>query len=265
MYPILLNLGRLQLYSYGVMLFISFMSGIALAEHRAKRFGVDPRKITDLALWVLIAVILGSRLFYVAFHWDEFRNNLIDIVKFWGNPPGLSGLMFYGGLIGGFAAGLVFVWVNRLPLVKLLDAVMPGIMLGEGFTRIGCFLNGCCFGRECPGFPGMVFPPASPAGSRFPGVPIHPTQLYSSIAGFVLFGLALLLERRRLKDGVLFSILLILYAMFRFLVDFVRYYENDANLWGNQIVSLVLAAGGVVLLILFQRESRRAPSSGRQA
>lgn len=265
MYPVLLNLGRLQLYSYGVMLFISFLCGIALAEQRAKRFGVDPKRITDLALWVLIAVILGSRLFYVAFHWDEFRNNLIDIIKFWGNPPGLSGLMFYGGLIGGFIAGLIFVWVNRLPVIKLLDAVMPGIMLGEGFTRIGCFLNGCCFGRECQGFPGMVFPPGSPAGSRFPGVPIHPTQLYSSAAGFVLFGIALWLERRRLKEGVLFAVLLILYAMFRFLVDFIRYYENAANLWGNQIVSLTLAAIGVVLLILFQRRARQGSSSRSQS
>lgn len=263
MYPVLLNLGRLQIYSYGVMLFVAFVCGIALAEQRAKRFGVDPRKITDLALWVLIAVILGSRLFYVAFHWGEFRNNLIDIIKFWGNPPGLSGLMFYGGFIGGFIAGLIFVWVNRLPVVKLLDAVMPGIVLGEGFTRIGCFLNGCCFGKECPNSTGVIFPPGSPAGSTFPGVSIHPTQLYSSAAGFVLFGIALLLERRRLKDGVLFAILLILYAMYRFLVDFVRYYENDANLWGNQIVSLALAAVGLALLILFQRRGRHNSSLRR--
>ncbi|MBM3315371.1 prolipoprotein diacylglyceryl transferase [candidate division WOR-3 bacterium] len=259
MHPILLNLGSLQLYSYGVMLFISFICGIALAEHRARKFGVEPRKITDLALWVLVAVIVGSRLFYVAFHWDEFRHNLVEIVKFWGNPPGLSGLMFYGGLIGGFIAGLIFVRVNRLPVVKLMDAVMPGIMLGEGFTRIGCFLNGCCFGKECHGFPGMVFPAGSPAGARFHDAPIHPTQLYSSAAGFILFGIALILERRRFKDGVLFSVLLIAYSMFRFGIDFVRYYEDGANLWGNQVVSLALAGVGVALLILFQRRPRKQP------
>lgn len=253
MHPILFRVGSLQLYSYGLMLFLSFLAGIALTEHRAKRFGLDPRRITDLALWVLIAVVVGSRLFYVAFHWNEFRHNLIDIIKFWGNPPGLSGLMFYGGFIGAFAAGLIFVRVNRLPLVKLLDAVAPAIMLGEGLTRIGCFLNGCCFGRVAHGFPGMRFPPDSPAGAVARGALLHPTQLYSSAAGFILFGLLLLLERRRLKDGVLFAVMLILYSLFRFGIDFVRYYENDANLWGNQVVSLAIAAVGVALLVLFLR------------
>jgi phosphatidylglycerol:prolipoprotein diacylglycerol transferase len=253
MHPILLKLGSLQLYSYGLMLFLSFVVGIVLTEYRAKKLGVDPRQITDLALWVLLAVVVGSRLFYVAFHWDDFKHNLLDIVKFWGNPPGLSGLMFYGGFIGAFIAGLVFVRLNRLPVVKLLDAVSPAIMLGEGLTRIGCFLNGCCFGREAHSFPGMVFPPESPAGATFHGVPIHPTQLYSSAAGFTLFGLALLLGRRRLKDGVQFSVILILYSLFRFGIDFVRYYENRANFWGNQVVSLALAAVGGALLVFFLR------------
>ncbi|MEO0069543.1 MAG: prolipoprotein diacylglyceryl transferase [candidate division WOR-3 bacterium] len=256
MFPVLLRIGNLQLYSYGVMLFISFVLGIYLVEQRARRFGVDPKKITDLALWVLLAVVLGSRLFYVAFHWSEFKHNQIDIIRFWGNPPGLSGLMFYGGFLGAFIAGLIFVWVNRLPLVRLLDAVAPAIVLGEGFTRIGCFLNGCCFGKPTNSFLGVLFPPNSPAGAQFPNQPIHPTQLYSSLAGFVLFGLALLLERKKSKPGVLFAIILILYSLFRFGIDFVRYYENAANFWGNQVVALSLALLGVILLIIFLRRSR---------
>ncbi|MEO0052846.1 MAG: prolipoprotein diacylglyceryl transferase, partial [candidate division WOR-3 bacterium] len=229
MLPVLIRIGNFQLYSYGVMLFISFVLGIMIVERRAKRFGVEPKRITDLALWVLLAVVLGSRLFYVAFHWDEFRNDLVGIIRFWGNPPGLSGLMFYGGFLGAFIAGLVFVWLNRLPLLKMLDAVAPALVLGEGFTRIGCFLNGCCFGKPttCP--LGMVFPAGSAAGAQFPNQTIHPTQLYSSLAGFVLFGVALLLEQRKLKPGVLFGIILLLYSLFRFGIDFVRYYEDAAN------------------------------------
>lgn len=254
MFPVLLRIGNLQLYSYGVMLFISFILGITFVESRARRFGVQPKKISDLALWVLIAVVLGARFFYVGFHWEEFRQNPINTIKFWGNPPGLSGLMFYGGLLGGFLAGLLFVWRNRLPLVRLLDAVAPALVLGEGFTRIGCFLNGCCFGKPTGSIFGVVFPPNSAAGATFPNQAIHPTQLYSSFAGFVLFGLALLLERKRLKPGVLFSIILILYSLFRFGIDFVRFYENAANFWGNQVVSLVLALAGAVLLLVFTRK-----------
>jgi len=259
MFPTLLRIGNFQLYSYGVMLFISFLAGIALTEQRAKRFGIEPKTITDLALWVLVAVVIGSRLFYVAFHWDEFKHNLIDTFRFWGNPPGLSGLMFYGGFLGAFSAGLIFVWVKRLPLLKLLDAVAPAIMLGEGFTRIGCFLNGCCFGKPTSLGLGVVFPLHSPAGAQFPNQPIHPTQLYSSLAGFILFGIALILERRRLKDGMLFAIMLILYSLFRFGIDFVRYYENGANFWGNQVVALLLVAVGLVLLVVFLRRPQRQP------
>ncbi|MGB9741561.1 MAG: prolipoprotein diacylglyceryl transferase [candidate division WOR-3 bacterium] len=254
MLPVLIRAGRFQLYSYGVMLFISFVLGIWIVESRAKRFGVEPKKITDLALWVLLAVVLGARLFYVAFHWDEFRHDLAGIFRFWGNPPGLSGLMFYGGFLGAFTAGLIYVWLNRLPLLKLLDAVAPALVLGEGFTRIGCFLNGCCFGKPTASPLGLVFPPYSAAGAQFPGQPIHPTQLYSSLAGFILFGLALVLERRRLKPGVLFGTILLLYSLFRFGIDFVRYYENAANFWGNQVVALGLSLLALVLVIIFSRK-----------
>ena len=251
MFPTVLKIGNLHIYSYGVMLFISFVCGIAIVEHRAKKFGVDSKKVTDLALWVLLAVVLGSRLFYVAFHWSEFSNDLVGIIAFW--RGGLAGLMFYGGFLGGIIAGVLFVRLNKLPVRWLVDAVAPAIMLGEGFTRIGCFLNGCCFGAPTGSPFGLVFPPESPAGATFLGQPIQPTQLYSSAAGFLLFLFALWLEKRRLKPGAVAAILLIIYSLFRFGIDFVRYYENSANLWGNQIVALCLTAVGVALLILFLR------------
>ncbi len=254
MFPTILKLGGLQIYSYGLMLFLSFVVGIAIVERRAKRFGVDPRRITDLALWVLVSVVIGARLFYVAFHWSEFANDLVGIIAFW--RGGLAGLMFYGGFLGGIVAGMVFVMVHRLPVRRLMDAVAPAVMLGEGFTRIGCFLNGCCFGKPtaCP--IGMHFPVHSPAGGTFPGQAIHPTQLYSSAAGFILFGLALWLERRNLKPGVLSGILLVVYSLFRFAIDFVRYYENAANFWGNQVVSLVLTTVGVAVVVVCLRMDR---------
>ena len=256
MFPTILKLGGLHIYSYGLMLFLSFVCGIAIVESRAKKFGVDPKLVTDLALWVLLSVVLGSRLFYVAFHWSEFSNDIIGIIAFW--RGGLAGLMFYGGFLGGIIAGVVFVLVRRLPVRRFMDAVIPAIMLGEGLTRIGCFLNGCCFGAPTSCFTGMVFPHNSPAGATFPDMAIHPTQLYSSAAGFILFGLALVLERRNLKSGVLCGILLVAYSLFRFGIDFVRHYENAANLWGNQIVALGLTAVGLVLIVIFQRMPRQA-------
>jgi phosphatidylglycerol:prolipoprotein diacylglycerol transferase len=260
MFPTILRIGTLHIYSYGLMLFLSFLAGIALVERRVKRFGVDPKKVTDLALWILLAVVLGSRLFYVAFHWSEFSGDLIGIIAFW--RGGLAGLMFYGGFLGGIIAGVAFVVVNKLPVRRMMDAATPAIMLGEGLVRIGCFLNGCCFGKPTGGAFGIVFPPNSPAGATFPGLAIHPTQLYSSAAGFILFGFALLMEKRQLKPGVLSAILLVAYSAFRFGIDFVRYYENGANLWGNQVVSMVLGALGIALLVLFLRlPAGKAPTN----
>jgi len=258
MFPTILRLGGIQIYSYGLMLFTSFVVGMAIVERRARRFGVESKQITDLALWILLAVVAGSRLFYVAFHWSEFSSDLIGIVAFW--RGGLAGLMFYGGFLGAVIAGLTFVLVRKLPLLKMMDAIAPAIVLGEGFTRIGCFLNGCCFGKPTDSFLGMKFPPNSAAGATFPGLAVHPTQLYSSLAGFLLFLLALWLERRRLKEGVLFALILVVYSLFRFAIDFVRHYEDAANYWGNQVVALGLTAVGVVLLVLFQRRARKGAS-----
>jgi len=262
-FPILLRIGGLHIYSYGVMLFISFVVGIGVVERRAKKFGVEPRKVSDLALWVLLAVVLGSRLFYVAFHWQEFSHDLIKIIAFW--RGGLGGLMFYGGFLGGIVAGVLFIWLRRLPVRRMMDAVSPAIVLGEGFTRIGCFLNGCCFGSPTCSPLGIVFPPNSPAGATFIGQPIHPTQLYSSAAGFLMFLFALWLERRNLKPGVLSAVLLVVYSLFRFGIDFVRYYENKTNLWGNQIVALGMTVVGIVLLIVILRWPTRATQADTEA
>ncbi|MEO0092969.1 MAG: prolipoprotein diacylglyceryl transferase [candidate division WOR-3 bacterium] len=238
MLPIILRLGSLNIYSYGLMLFISFVVGIKIVEQRAKRFGVDPKKITDLALVVLIAVVVGARLLYVIFHWSEFRNDLIGIIAFW--RGGLAGLMFYGGLVSAIIAGLFYVKSQKLPLLKMFDAVAPAIVLGEFFTRIGCFLNGCCFGKPTSCVLGVVFPANSPAGYIFKNTPVHPTQLYSSLAGLSLFLLSLWLEKKKLKEGVLFFTIMALYSLYRFLIDFVRYYEDTGNFLINQLISVVL-------------------------
>jgi len=206
---------------------------------------------TYLTLWILFAAIFGSRLLYVFLHWSEFEHDLVGTFAFW--RGGLQGLIFYGGFVAALVLGLTFARLNRAPLLGLLDAATPSIMLGEFFTRIGCFLNGCCFGKAC-GMPWAVtFPHDSPASVAGPAV--HPTQLYSSLAGLILFGIALLLERRKWRSGMVFGVMLVLYSAFRFLIDFVRYYENAANLWTNQFIALGLTAIGVAVILIARRRT----------
>jgi phosphatidylglycerol---prolipoprotein diacylglyceryl transferase len=216
---------------------------------------------TYIAMWVLLSAIFGSRLLYVIMHWSEFQNDLVSTFAFW--HGGLQGLMFYGGLLGALIMGVAFAASNRLSLLAMLDAAIPSIVLGEFFTRIGCFLNGCCFGQPCSLPWGVHFPANSPAGAAgLAQQAIHPTQLYSSLAGLVLFVIALILERRKWRRGMLFGVILLLYAAFRFGIDFVRYYEDSGNFWSNQGISLGLAALaiGVILWIAKRRQAPAGPS-----
>jgi phosphatidylglycerol---prolipoprotein diacylglyceryl transferase len=253
MYPTILRIGNFHIYSYGVLLFISFLLGTKLVEMRAKKFGVESSKITDLALLILIMVVVGARMLYVIFHWSEFNQHLISIIDFW--HGGLGGLMFFGGFVLALVVGVIYIRKEKMPIYKMLDAVAPAIVLGEGLTRIGCFLNGCCFGKPTHSFLGCLFPRYSPAGSIF-HVPIQPTQLYSSLAGFILFITALVLEKKHLRDGLLFGIIMMFYALFRFGIDFVRYYENNANFWVNQVISLTFFIGAVIFTIYIFKKKR---------
>ncbi|MFB0509490.1 MAG: prolipoprotein diacylglyceryl transferase, partial [bacterium] len=159
-----------------------------------------------------------------------------------------------GGLVSAIVAGILYARRERMPLIKMFDAVAPAIVLGEFFTRIGCFLNGCCFGKPTNLPCGIIFPHNSLAGYLFPDIAIHPTQLYSSLAGLSLFFIALWLEKRKLRDGILFFIIIALYSLYRFLIDFVRYYEDSGNFLINQAISLILIAGSIIMILALTRK-----------
>ncbi len=256
MHPVLLELGRLQIRSYGFMLAVSFLLGIWLAGRRAKRYGIDPQKILDLSVIIILAAVVGSRLLYVLFHLEQYRNPL-DIFALW-----QGGATFYGGFL--LAVGASYWWVQRngLSFLTVADVVAPSIALGLVFTRIGCLMSGCCYGQPTDGPLGLVFPPDSPAGSaaaawaqttgRDP-VALHPTQAYSSLKGLVIFSTMMVLQPRLTKPGSTFGLLLVLYGIGRFVVDFFRFYEDNARVFlglsFNQAISIALVALGLFLLL----------------
>ncbi|MBD3423080.1 MAG: hypothetical protein GF417_01390, partial [Candidatus Latescibacteria bacterium] len=139
--------------------------------------------------------------------------------------------------------------------------VAPSIGLGIMITRIGCFLSGCCFGKPtgCP--LGMAFPENAPAGYTFPGVSVHPTQLYASGYGLVIFTTLILIDRRKHPPGFLFGFLCVLYGIARFLIDFARYYEESAIVAGgltdNQLISIALLLFGIFMVRFSVIRSRK--------
>jgi phosphatidylglycerol:prolipoprotein diacylglycerol transferase len=246
------------------MLVIAFWLGIELSARVARQRGLDPGHILDMGLVVLVASLVGSRLLYVVSHLSEYQYDRIAVFKIWE-----GGLTFYGGLIAGVGCGVAYLRWKRLPVLEITDIAAPHIALGIAIARVGCFLNGCCFGKAT-GLPwGCVFPPDTQAGwverSMLAGQAVQPTQIYESLAcaGMFLF-LRKISKGDRAKGTVFFS-LLVLYGAWRFGIDFLRYYEPgmmiaQVNITWNQVVSLVMIASGLVLLL---RSARRGKDHGR--
>ena len=245
MRPILIQFGEIALPSYGVMLVISFICAILYVRKAAKKFNISLIMIENLAFYVMVGVIIGGRILYVVFHWSQYENDLLGIIRIW-----QGGMMFFGGFIGALIAGIIYLRKEKTLVLKVADIIAPAIALGTFFTRIGCFLNGCCHGTRSILPWAIKFPPHCVAGSSLVGqYSLHPTQLYSSIFGLALF---FFLNKRLYKPhkiGVIFSLYLIFSGAFRFGIDFIRYYENTANLWINQVISFAIVGAGIILYV----------------
>jgi phosphatidylglycerol---prolipoprotein diacylglyceryl transferase len=239
MFPILFSWGAFTLRSYGVMVAAGFGLGIYLAWRQAQREGIDPERFLDLTLWVMVAGLVGARLLYVLVSWREFAAAPWDALKFW-----QGGLVFYGGFILAVLAMVLFCRLRGLSLWKVGDVSAPYAALGHAVGRIGCFLNGCCYG-----------PPNTPCGVVFPGlgdqVPRLPIQLIESAFNLLLFfGLLWLRPRRRFAGQMGWSYVFV-YALGRFFLEYLRGDEirglyTRFGLSTSQLISLaaMLTAAG---------------------
>ena len=279
MYPILFELGPLTIRSYGVMLALSFLSGIYLALKRSETRNLNTNQMANMCLLIIVFSIIGARLMYVIPHWDEFKATPLDVISPFQSTGGigLTGLTMYGGFIGALAASLLYLKRQRIPVLRACDAFAPSIALGIGLTRIGCFLNGCCFGMPTDLPLGVTFPLNSAAGSFYPDAHLHPAQLYNAILGMGMFALLLWSDRKERFDGFVFSLLLILEPITRFVVDFFRYYESSMTLTSiggtplsvNQGISILLCGIGFLLLGWLRnqnlkKKTRKAPPPSRK-
>lgn len=260
MFPVLLKLGRFEIHAYGLTLAISFLLGIYWAMARSRRRGLDRDQVMDLSLIVVLAAVLGSRLLYVVTHLEEFQGRWLDTINpFQSNGQiGIAGLSMLGGVLLSLAAILIYCAVKKINLLRLGDVMAPSFGLGIFITRIGCFLNGCCFGKACELPWAVTFPVTSPAGSVQQGLSIHPTQLYSSLYGLLITGVLIWLDRKPRFQGFVMSLFFMLYGAARFLVEFVRYSEPSVitHLGGlniNQVIALGMVLVGSALFVVLAR------------
>ena len=273
MHPILFEIGPLTVRTYGLLLAVSFIAGILLALRRSRARGLNQNQMINMSLLIMLAGIVGARIMYVIPHWNEFSANPLDIISPFQSSGsiGLTGLTMYGGFIAAVLVSILYLRVNRLSIWRACDAFAPSIALGIGVSRVGCFMNGCCFGLPTESALGVVFPAFSAAGSFYPDVALHPAQLYNAVLGFGLFGLLMWLDRKPRYDGFLFAVLLIAEPITRFFVDLFRYYESSMTLGSlggmalsvNQGISIVLIGLGLLLLGWTRNRARQRSSRSR--
>ncbi len=209
MHPILLKFGPLTLYSYGLMLALGFLLALFVAERRARAAGLDPVVIQNLALTALVAGLAGGRAAYVLLNLQSFLVNPLEIFRL-----DHGGLVFYGGLAAGMAAGVCFIRAKKLPVLLTLDVMIPPLVLAHAVGRIGCFLNGCCYGKST----------TLPWGVIFPGDTVirHPVQLYEAGVLLVFYCLLKRIEKAGFRAGTVTIVYGLMYGCWRFVIEFFR-------------------------------------------
>ncbi|MCX5686041.1 MAG: prolipoprotein diacylglyceryl transferase [Candidatus Omnitrophica bacterium] len=223
MHPILLKLGPFTIYSYGVMVAIGFAVSTFLIYRRAARFDISQDKVIDLAILILVSGIIGARLLYVLINRSFYLANPLDIIKL-----SKGGLVWYGGFAAALFAVIIYLKNNALDFWEVTDLIAPYIALAQGLGRIGCYLNGCCYGIN--GFP---------------------VQLCASASLFIIFIILLVVQAKRHFVGEIFLGYCILYSLKRFVIEFFRG-DNPKILSVftlSQITSVIIFIAALALFI----------------
>ena len=261
MHPILFEVRGFPVYTYGLLLAAAYLLGLQFALVRARSRGLDPNRIMDLGIWIIVSALAGAKLLLLIVDRGKFpmtTTGMMDLVR--------SAGVFYGGLIAAVVVALGYLWRHRMPIWTVTDVFAPGIALGHVIGRFGCLFAGCCFGRP------TTVPWAITFHNEFAAqnvgtplhVPLHPTQLYEAGAELLILGFLLIFERRgRPYPGRTFWAYMLLYGVSRFVNEFYRGDPRGmvGSLSTSQFVSIVLVPIAVIMLVVLARGagSRTAP------
>jgi len=244
MYPILFKFGFLQIYSYGLMVALAFWVSVSLLARRGYVLGLGRDFFWNLSFWALSGGILGGRLMYILLNLDFFLKDPLEIFKLWH-----GGLVWYGGFIAGLLSAVFYLKRNNAPILKTLDLAAPFIALAHSIGRIGCFLNGCCYGR--PVSWGVYFPQHYER--------LIPAQLISSIDLLAIFIILRFLEERPHRPGSIVVYYLLFSSLERFLAEFLRD-DSARNFFGLtifQLISIVIFISALILWFTTLRFPRK--------
>ena len=244
----LLTLGPLTVHGYGLMITIGVLAAYFVAEARAEKYGVKKDSVYSLVIWCAVGGILGAKLLYLI-------TKIPDIIK---NPSILldvkNGFVVYGGIIGGIFCGYLYTRRTKQDFLTVFDLTMPSVALGQAFGRIGCFLAGCCYGRETSSKFHIIFHNSDFAPNN---VALIPTQLISSGLDFLNFIVLIFFARKSKAKGQVAALYLMFYSAGRFVLEM---YRGDVErghvgvLSTSQFIAIFLEAIGIVLLVVCHKK-----------
>lgn len=301
MFPILFRLpipgiGPVTIHTYGVMLVVAFLVAIWVARRLATREGIDPDHVVDLGVYVILGGLVGAKILLLIVDRGFYTRQFTNILEDGGGPVGQwlspylgqfgagigtiarmsvsllqAGGVFYGGMIAGVLVGLWYMRRHGIAVWKAADVIAPAVAVAHAFGRVGCFAAGCCYGIPTDLPWGVTF--ANAYSGTLVGVPlnipIHPTQLYSSLGNLVLFGLLLWFYRRKQFDGQVFWVYVLGYGVFRFVLEFWRGDPRGGILGGalstSQFVAIVMVTIALGMLARLRAGSRRETVAPRRA
>jgi phosphatidylglycerol---prolipoprotein diacylglyceryl transferase len=251
MHPILFEVGGFTIYTYGVLLAAAYLLGLQYALVRARTRGLNPQRVMDLGIWIIVSALAGAKLLLLIVYPGRFATSVEGLFNL-----ARSAGIFYGGLIA--AVGVAFFYMRRskLPLWTTTDCFAPGIALGHAIGRMGCLMAGCCYGRPTSVPWAITFRnPEAQANVGTPlNVPLHPTQIYEAAAELVILGILLATEQKgRQFPGRTFWFYMLLYGISRFVIEF---YRGDSRgvvlgvLSTSQFVSAILIPLAILMLVL---------------
>lgn len=239
----LFSIGKFTVHGYGLMIALGFLAALGYATWQCKKKGLDDDLLFNLAIFVLLFGWLGGKLLYIIVEFKAFVQNPMAVI-------GSEGFVVYGGIFTGLLTIYIYCKVKKIDFLRYIDVLVAGVAINQGFGRIGCFLAGCCYGRETTSAIGVVFPEGCMAPA---GVKLLPTQLFSAFGDFLMFILLFfIINSKKYKKGVPVWVYLTGYAIGRAIVECFRADSRGSvgTLSTSQFISIFAGIAGLIALCL---------------
>jgi len=255
MYNDIFSIGPFTVHGYGLMIGIGVIVALLVGDFRAKKKGLNGDLIYGLTVTTVILGFLAARILFIITEWEDFLKDPMSFVT--GN-----GFVVFGGIIGGALTIWAYCKIKKMDFLAYLDLMIPSVALAQGFGRIGCFLAGCCYGKETDSWFGITFTHSHYAPNN---VKLVPSQLIMSVGDFVIAAILLIYAKKDRSKGKTSALYLILYSVGRFFVEFTR--NDDRGFVGalstSQFIGIFIFIVGAVAFfgVIPARDKKAAEKS----